>query len=73
MKSFYTAGVILDVCEVFGEMSEEVQAQRKYAKWKATYIHNCLKAGETPIPGPPGGKEIATDTSHIYVRARWLL
>jgi len=25
---------------------------RKYAKWKAAYIHNCLKSGETPIAGP---------------------
>ncbi|KAJ8978503.1 hypothetical protein NQ317_002406 [Molorchus minor] len=24
-----------------------------YAKWKAAYIHNCLKAGEIPLPGPP--------------------
>lgn len=27
---------------------------RKYARWKATYIHNCLKNGETPQPGPIG-------------------
>ncbi|KAF2351163.1 hypothetical protein FHG87_018081 [Trinorchestia longiramus] len=57
VKSFYTAGVLLDVCEVFGELSEEVLAQRKYAKWKATYIHNCLKQGQTPTPGPIGGDE----------------
>lgn len=25
---------------------------RKYARWKATYIHNCLKSGETPQAGP---------------------
>lgn len=25
---------------------------RKYAKWKAAYIHNCLKNGETPHAGP---------------------
>ena len=55
MKVFYTAGLLFDVCEVFGELTEEVAAQRKYAKWKATYIHNCLKKGETPIPGPMGG------------------
>ena len=54
MKSFYTTGVLLDVCDVFGELSEEVLAQRKYAKWKATYIHNCLKQGTNPIPGPIG-------------------
>ena len=25
---------------------------RKYAKWKSTYIHNCLKNGITPVAGP---------------------
>ncbi|XP_069943122.1 vacuolar protein sorting-associated protein VTA1 homolog [Cherax quadricarinatus] len=55
VKVFYTAGLMFDVCEVFGELTEEVISQRKYAKWKATYIHNCLKNGETPIPGPMGG------------------
>lgn len=29
---------------------------RKYAKWKATYIHNCLKNGITPQSGPIGGE-----------------
>ena len=55
VKAFYTAGVIFDVCETFGELSVEVQEQRKYAKWKAAYIHNCLKSGEQPQPGPVGG------------------
>lgn len=57
MKVFYTAGLLFDVCDVFGEVSDEVTKQRKYAKWKATYIHNCLKNGETPIPGPMAGGE----------------
>ena len=30
----------------------EAQHNSKYAKWKAAYIHNCLKNGETPIAGP---------------------
>lgn len=30
---------------------------RKYARWKATYIHNCLKNGETPQSGPVGMEE----------------
>lgn len=37
----------------FGELSEEATDKRKYAKYKAAYIHTCLKNGETPIPGPP--------------------
>ena len=35
----------------------QIIAQRKYAKWKAAYINNCLKNGETPIPGPVGGTD----------------
>ncbi|KAK3870245.1 hypothetical protein Pcinc_024509 [Petrolisthes cinctipes] len=57
VKVFYTVGLIYDVCEVFGEVSEEVASERKYAKWKATYIHNCLKSGQTPIPGPMAGDD----------------
>lgn len=29
----------------------------KYAKWKAAYLHKCLKTGETPVPGPAGGDD----------------
>lgn len=52
VKAFYTCGVLYDVMQAFGELTEEAQHNRKYAKWKAAYIHNCLKNGETPIPGP---------------------
>lgn len=51
MKAFYTAGMIYDVLLTFGEPSDESQKNSKYAKWKAAYIHNCLKNGETPMPG----------------------
>ncbi|XP_041106396.1 vacuolar protein sorting-associated protein VTA1 homolog [Polyodon spathula] len=54
IKSFYTASLLLDVLSVFGELSEENFQHRKYAKWKATYIHNCLKNGEMPQSGPIG-------------------
>ncbi|XP_053675099.1 vacuolar protein sorting-associated protein VTA1 homolog [Anopheles nili] len=56
VKAFYTSGMIYDVCQIFGELTEEVTQNRKYAKWKASYIHNCLKNGETPVAGP-----LATD------------
>jgi len=52
VKSFYTAGMLFDVLTIFGELPEELVQNRKYAKWKAAYIHNCLKNGETPVPGP---------------------
>ncbi|XP_022217601.1 vacuolar protein sorting-associated protein VTA1 homolog [Drosophila obscura] len=52
VKAFYSSGVLYDILQTFGELSEEAMQNRKYAKWKAAYIHNCLKNGETPIPGP---------------------
>lgn len=50
---FFTAGLLMDVLSVFGNVSEEITNNQKYAKWKAMYIHNCLKNGETPTSGPP--------------------
>lgn len=52
IQSFYTAGLLYDVLATFGELSEEAAQNKKYAKWKAAYIHNCLKNGQTPEPGP---------------------
>ena len=54
VKAFYNAGVLIDVLCNFnnGELSEEFDDKRKYAKWKAAYIHNCLKTGVAPKPGP---------------------
>ncbi|XP_046752899.1 vacuolar protein sorting-associated protein VTA1 homolog isoform X3 [Diprion similis] len=57
IKAFYSAGVIYDVLTTFGELSEEAAQNRKYAKWKAAYIHNCLKNGETPVAGPMKGED----------------
>ncbi|XP_038150218.1 vacuolar protein sorting-associated protein VTA1 homolog [Cyprinodon tularosa] len=57
IKSFYTSSLLIDVLTVFGELSEENVKHRKYARWKATYIHNCLKNGETPQAGPIGMDE----------------
>lgn len=52
VKAFYTAGFLYDVVNTFGDPSEEVLHHRKYAKWKSTYIHNCLKNGIIPVAGP---------------------
>ncbi|XP_041108457.1 vacuolar protein sorting-associated protein VTA1 homolog isoform X1 [Polyodon spathula] len=64
IKSFYTASLLLDVLSVFGELSEENFQHRKYAKWKATYIHNCLKNGEAPQSGPIGMEGEAYDDEY---------
>ncbi|CAD5125045.1 DgyrCDS13289 [Dimorphilus gyrociliatus] len=52
VKSFYTAGMLFDVLETFGELNDDIEKNRKYAKWKATYIHKCIKEGLQPQPGP---------------------
>uniref|UniRef100_A0A8R1TXG2 Golgin-84 n=1 Tax=Onchocerca volvulus TaxID=6282 RepID=A0A8R1TXG2_ONCVO len=51
VRAFYTAGHLIDVLTLFGELDENLIAIRKYAKWKATYIHSCMKNGEIPKPG----------------------
>jgi vacuolar protein sorting-associated protein VTA1 len=68
VKAFYTSGILFDVLSVFGELTPENSHYKKYAKLKAAYIHNCLKNGETPVPGPldggddgPGGGEQPSD------------
>ncbi|XP_074043810.1 vacuolar protein sorting-associated protein VTA1 homolog isoform X2 [Macrotis lagotis] len=61
IKSFYTASLLIDVLTVFGELTDENMKHRKYARWKATYIHNCLKNGETPQAGPVGMDEESND------------
>ncbi|XP_018316734.1 vacuolar protein sorting-associated protein VTA1 homolog isoform X2 [Mycetomoellerius zeteki] len=47
-----TNDMLYDVLTLFGELSVEAAQNRKYAQWKAAYIHNCLMNGETPVPGP---------------------
>lgn len=60
VKAFYTSAILFDVAESVGgegSLDAESQSQRKYARWKATYINSCLKNGEVPVPGPIGGIE----------------
>ncbi|VEL26638.1 unnamed protein product, partial [Protopolystoma xenopodis] len=59
IKSFYTAGILLDVAGLFGEVGDEIEKARKYAKWKAIYITQCLKNGEQPVSGPLTGEGAA--------------
>ncbi|XP_023016545.1 vesicle trafficking 1 [Leptinotarsa decemlineata] len=53
VKTFYTAGMLMDVLDQFGPIPDDIREKRKYAKWKAAYIHKSLKNGEMPLPGPP--------------------
>uniref|UniRef100_A0A0N5CH65 Vacuolar protein sorting-associated protein VTA1 n=1 Tax=Strongyloides papillosus TaxID=174720 RepID=A0A0N5CH65_STREA len=61
IKLFYTSGLLFDILTQFGELDDNISSARKYAKWKATYINNCLKTGETPVPGPPSGSNEEMD------------
>lgn len=63
MKAYYTAGVVYDALQTFGELSEEATDKRKYAKYKAAYIHTCLKNGEMPVPGPPNEEGESDDNN----------
>ena len=40
------------LCASVSSCFVQIEKNRKYAKWKAAYIHKCLKNGETPLPGP---------------------
>ncbi|KAI3364651.1 hypothetical protein L3Q82_011433 [Scortum barcoo] len=72
IKSFYSASLLMDVLSVFGELSEENIQHRKYARWKATYIHNCLKNGETPQAGPIGmDQDGEAETEQPLAKAPW--
>uniref|UniRef100_A0ABD2XNB6 Uncharacterized protein n=1 Tax=Trichogramma kaykai TaxID=54128 RepID=A0ABD2XNB6_9HYME len=62
--SYYTAGLLYDVLTTFGELTEENTTNRKFAQWRATYINNCLKNGETPEP-PPVNDDDNTNESII--------
>ena len=70
VKAFYTAGNLFDIMQVFGEITPEVAHAKKYSKWKAAYIHNCLKNGETPIPGPVGNDEEGNDEDEAAIGAQ---
>jgi len=66
VKCFYSAGVLFDIMQTFGELTPENAHYRKYAKMKAAYIHNCLKNGETPVAGPlVDDEEEAEDSTEI--------
>lgn len=50
VKSFYNSAVLCDVIQQFQPLSADFETMRKFAKWRATHIHSCLKVGETPVP-----------------------
>jgi vacuolar protein sorting-associated protein VTA1 len=58
VRMFFMAAVLFEAMAVFGPLTEEIAQRAKYAKFKAAYIQKCLKAGQTPKPGPIGGSDL---------------
>ncbi|KAK0423782.1 hypothetical protein QR680_008329 [Steinernema hermaphroditum] len=57
VNDFYTAGLLLDVLQLFKEaLDEDIKKYRKYAKWRSSYIYTVLRNGDTPLPG--GGVDV---------------
>ncbi|PAV74757.1 hypothetical protein WR25_14106 [Diploscapter pachys] len=50
VHAFYTAGHVMDILTLFGELDEQIASARKYAKWKSTQIFACLKDGIPYVP-----------------------
>lgn len=50
-KMFYAAGTFYEILEQFGEMNDELQNKKRYAKWKATDILNAIRSGTKPTAG----------------------
>ncbi|KAK6033862.1 hypothetical protein COOONC_28628 [Cooperia oncophora] len=67
VHAFYTAGHIMDVLSLFGEVDEPFLSSKKYAKWKSTQIFSCLKEGKPYIPSnPPDEGGVPAPTEHKY-------
>ena len=55
----------------FSTFINQLEKTKKYAKWKATYINQCLKSGETPQPGPlDDGLQPGMGPSFLF--AKWV-
>ncbi|TKR72484.1 hypothetical protein L596_019921 [Steinernema carpocapsae] len=48
--NYFTAGLLCDVLTTFGPIEDAKVRLRNYAKWKASYLFGCLKAGVEPAP-----------------------
>lgn len=72
VKAFYTSSMLFDVLNTFGPLSEELEKSKKYAKWKAAYIHNCLKNGTAPSPGPlaEASEELGISADYQFQKPR---
>ncbi|CAB3408272.1 unnamed protein product [Caenorhabditis bovis] len=58
VHAFYTAGHIMDILSLFGEVEEPFASSKKYAKWKSTQIFACLRDGTPYVPSSQGNKSV---------------
>ncbi|KAK5971758.1 Vacuolar protein sorting-associated protein VTA1 [Trichostrongylus colubriformis] len=63
VHAFYTAGHIMDVLSLFGEVEEPFLSSKKYAKWKSTQIFSCLKEGKPYVPSSQPEEEFSDASS----------
>uniref|UniRef100_A0A8R1I0R9 Vacuolar protein sorting-associated protein VTA1 homolog n=1 Tax=Caenorhabditis japonica TaxID=281687 RepID=A0A8R1I0R9_CAEJA len=61
VHAFYTAGHVMDVLALFGEIDEPFLSSKKYAKWKSTQIFTCLRDGTPYVPSSQQETETADD------------
>ncbi|CAI5438324.1 unnamed protein product [Caenorhabditis angaria] len=58
VHAFYTAGHIMDILSLFGEVEEPFLSSKKYAKWKSTQIFACLRDGTPYVPSSAQEKTV---------------
>lgn len=63
IRMFFMAAILFEAMGVFGTVTDEITQRAKYAKFKAAYIQKCIKAGQTPKPGPVEGADLEVGAS----------
>ncbi|VDM54080.1 unnamed protein product [Angiostrongylus costaricensis] len=67
VHAFYTAGHVMDVLSLFGEVG---YPSVKYAKWKSTQIFSCLKDGKPYVASSQQSEVIHGDGGQLLPPSR---
>lgn len=51
-RIFYASSVLIEVCNQFGPLDEDLVEKQKYAKWRAAQITKAVNSGEVVIYDP---------------------
>ncbi|CAB03419.4 Vacuolar protein sorting-associated protein VTA1 homolog [Caenorhabditis elegans] len=65
VHAFYTAGHVMDILSLFGEIDEPFLSSKKYAKWKSTQIFTCLRDGTPYVPSSQETEDADDDLSQF--------